>query len=356
MVGLVLPTNLKFAPYVQSYIDILDAKKIPYEIIIWDKKKMEKPTPSIYQSKINTTDRISWRKIACYIGYILFLRKRIRKQNYEKLIVFTVVPAIMISDLLLNQYDGKYVLDIRDDSILRRWFSKRIQKIASKAKNLVVSSPYYFKWLGRDGILNHNANEKIIERELSYEPIASKKETVCIMYAGMMREADINNQVLERLVDDTKYSFVFYGPINDQLISLKKKYEGKTNVSFPGIYNKEDIYSIYRTRADLINILRSKNTVNAEALPNKLYEAAIAGVPVIAFAHNTAVAEYVKKYNLGIIINNLQELNAEDDLIVALHNLDSFEYKKGRQDFLNKVRQDNLLFIRSISAFVSEEI
>lgn len=44
------------------------------------------------------------------------------------------------------------------------------------------------------------------------------------MYAGMMREADINNQVLERLVDDTKYSFVFYGPINDQLISLKKKY------------------------------------------------------------------------------------------------------------------------------------
>ena len=176
------------------------------------------------------------------------------------------------------------------------------------------------------------------------------------MYAGMMREADINNQVLERLVDDTKYSFVFYGPINDQLISLKKKYESKTNVSFPGIYNKEDIYSIYRTRADLINILRSKNTVNAEALPNKLYEAAIAGVPVIAFAHNTAVAEYVKKYNLGIIINSLQELNAEDDLIVALHNLDSFGYKKGRQDFLNKVRQDNLLFIRSISAFVSEEI
>lgn len=57
-------------------------------------------------------------KISCYIGYILFLRKRIRKfQNYEKLIVFTVVPAIMISDLLLNQYDGKYVSDIRDDSL-----------------------------------------------------------------------------------------------------------------------------------------------------------------------------------------------------------------------------------------------
>ena len=352
MYGLILPTNLKYAPYVQNYISILNEKKVEFELVFWDKRNIEKAGECVYKNKIKSTDKPSWRKVCCYLGFIHFVRRRIKKKKYEKLIIFTLAPGLFLTDMLCGKYKDAYILDVRDDTPLRKFMGGQILKIAKNATYLIASSPCYSDWLGRKATLCHNSDISTIDQHLNYIPKKLNTETICIGYAGMMREGSINSFMINALLKDNRFSFLFYGPHNQQMQELIQIAGDRDNCRFPGIYEKNDIYDIYRKYVTVVNILRENNTVNAEALPNKLYEAVIAGVPVIVARHNKAVSNYVENYNLGVVLEELNELKDANKLY---DNISKFDYKKycdGRQAFLQKVKDDLSLYEKQVINFV----
>ena len=77
----------------------------------------------------------------------------------------------------------------------------------------------------------------------------------------------------------------------------------------------------------------------------------IAGVPIIVLSHNKAVCDYVKKFNLGMIFDSIEDLG--ENFIERSSNFDYTAFEKGRIGFLEEVRSDTTIFNKKILEWVS---
>ena len=104
-----------------------------------------------------------------------------------------------------------------------------------------------------------------------------------------------------------------------------KKY---SNVLFRGEFNyKKEIQDIY-SNVDCIYAVYDADMANVRiALPNKLYEAIVTGIPIIV-AKNTYLSELVEQMGIGYSV----EHNNIDDLIELLKKI-----KDDKDDYQNKV-------------------
>ena len=73
-------------------------------------------------------------------------------------------------------------------------------------------------------------------------------------------------------------------------------------------------------------------------------------VPVVVFDHNEAVADYVRQYSLGLVLEeNMQTLG--DTLAQRTAEFDYAAYARGRKAFLQKVMDDMEAFRQTVSGF-----
>ena len=168
-----------------------------------------------------------------------------------------------------------------------------------------------------------------------------------------MIEEDKNIEVISELRDEDRVKLIYFGRKNEgeQKIEQYVNDNGIKNVEFHGEYRKEQIVDIYRNQADLVNILRAETEVNAEALPNKLYDAAAAGVPIVVFSHNQAIVNYAKKYTLGLILED--KSNIREELFNKYRAFSFQDYETGRVAFLKTVLSDLDKFEKTLEGFVS---
>lgn len=351
-IGLIVPANIKYSPYVQYYIDLLNDYDVEYRIMSWDKAGIDEAADMTF--RFNTSD---FNRKRILFGHALFAFKCkdfIRKERIDHLIVFTIAPMFFLGYKFLRQFNGKLVIDIRDDSPFRRRFPDKLKKYSELSHTLVVSSPYYSAWFKKHSFLCHNADFSIINRYPAQYGKDNIKSPIRIVFAGMMIEENINIDIIDQLKNDKEFKLVYIGRDNEKKEKIKEFVDKNRiqNVSFKGEYKKGDIVDIYRQEADLVNILRQNTIINRNALPNKLYDAVVSGVPLVVFRHNVAIADYVSKFNLGIIIDEPYDIKSQ--VINEIQKFDFEGYKKGRIDFLRKVRDDYYLFAERLRKFCQE--
>lgn len=352
-IGLIVPANLKYSPYVKYYTEILCAEGACFYSMVWDKAGINEEVDFRFDFASSDFDR---KRIM--LGHYLFSRKCrqfIRKEKIDHLIIFTIAPLYFLGSGFLKRFAGKMIIDIRDDSPFRRRFPKILEKAAAISDTVVVSSPYYSEWIRGDSFLCHNADLSLIEKYKEPFPRNAFTKPISIAYAGMMIEEQINIKAIQALANNEGFQLVYIGRDNEGKEKIKqyvKEHEIR-NVSFIGEYKKEDIIDLYRENANLVNILRENTLINRNALPNKLYEAVISGIPLVVYEHNTAIANYVGKYGLGILLNDQEDL--EDQLDRKIREFDFDRYQAGRQEFLNLVLDDYAIFRERIVRFISEQ-
>lgn len=350
-VGIVSTCNLKYAPYIRLYTSILDRLSMEYDLITWDKCNLEEDVAYAYHGKKNDGDKV--KTFFQYIGFGRFLDKILYENKYSRLIVCNPAPLLFIRSRTLKLYKKKFIWDIRDDTPIRKVFKTKFDRIRRCAAMVVTSSRRYDEWIGEPTVLSHNADRKMIVDSLSYVPQKKQHEEICVINAGKMIEEDENIGVLKILGNNSQYKFVYYGSEVPGKIKLMNycRDSGLSNVEFFGTYDKNEIVDIYRTKGDLINILRANTIINRDALPNKLYEAVMAGVPLVVFNHNTVISEYTKKYNLGIV------LHSESELTLLGNKLSEFDfeaYRIGRVGFLTEIQNDIDVFEKQVEKFCAE--
>lgn len=354
-IGLIIPANMKYSPYIQYYIQNFENKGIKYVTIVWNKRNLNENANFTFEYSCEDYDR---KKI--FIGHYKFAKKCkkiIKKENIDKFIIFTIAPAFFLGIRYLKKYDNKFILDIRDDSPFRRKFPKEFKKICSMAFSVVVSSSNFTLWTGRKTVLCHNADINTIKNFYNTETHKNIYKPISIVFAGSMIEPDINIEILSKLKNNPNFSFGFIGYNNigkEKIMDYVKKNDIH-NVWFEGTYQKNEIVKKYQRHANLINIFRKNTLVNKNALPNKLYDAIVSAVPIIVFEHNEAICKYVKKYNLGIILQE-NMCSLEESIIKKYEDFDYDKFKKGRNLFLREVLFDMSLFLDTINEFTKEEI
>lgn len=350
-VCIITTCNLKYAPYAKIYTDILDKLEIKYDIVTWNKCGLDENVQYSYSGKKDDGKLI--KTFFQYIGFGRFLDNILQKNNYSRLIVCTPAPLLFLRMKTIKKYNKRFLWDIRDDTPVRKYFKRRFLQICNCAALFVTSSKRYDEWILHSSILSHNTDKEMLLNYMDYSPHRKNDfSSLRIVNAGLMIEEEENIRILDILRNSKDYLFVYYGTDVPGRIALVEHCNKNniTNVIFRGVYNKNEIISIYRENGDLINILRQNTIVNRNALPNKFYESVIAGIPLLVYEHNTAISNYVKDYYLGIILKDTSEITTLKELY------DSFDFNKyaqGRKNFLESVLNDINLFEKSITKFIS---
>ena len=349
-IGIIAPANIKYTPYIQNYIQILNEQKIEHDIISWNKDGIEESVDYVYDYKIDNTDRK--KMIFGYLKFTKWCKKIIIKQKYDKLIILTVAPACFLGRWLIKKYSNKYILDIRDESPFVFKMPRLFKSICVNSTEIISSSPRFQSWIPKKINLCHNIDLKLLcecmDDDIKYE----KKDINIIVYAGMLIEGEINKEIISKFINDNNISFGFIGKETRDTQILKKyaKENNIQNIFFEGMYKKEDIVRIYREKATFVNLWRKNTIVNQNALPNKLYDAVLAGIPVIVFAHNYAIVEYVQRYNLGIIVSDIDS-DFNNIIKDSIKKFDVCKYKTGRKKFLVDVLSDMTKFNEIVLEF-----
>ncbi|WP_447952001.1 hypothetical protein [Chryseobacterium koreense] len=308
-IGLVVPGNLWFSPYVCIYTDILNERNIEYDIISWNRDGSDKNVDTAFNLNIHTLKR--YQKIIPFLKYLSFIKSTIERNKYEKLIIFGSQTALLLYPFLKKKYGKKFVLDFRDLSIeqlpILNFLFEKVIKISSLN---VISSVGFKKYLPEtDYLISHNISASSFnDRKSQTETSNVHSDLINVLTIGSIRDYESNLEVVKALAnkEDIQLSFVGKGEASERL--RKYTVENKIhNVCFHGFYKKDD-EALYIKNTTFLNIYYPQIKSHTSALSNRFYNGLIYNKPMIVTS-NSVQGNFVEQYNLGVSVNNCDNLD-----------------------------------------------
>lgn len=352
-VGLILPGNIWFSPYVHIYTHVLEEKSIPYDIISWNRDGRDPIVGVQYQGNNELSGRFS--KILPYFRYSNFIKKVVLAQKYDRLVVFGPQLAIFLSRFLKRYYKNKYIFDYRDLSIEQyKLLHIPFKRVLKYSVANFISSPGFKRCLpkGYKYYLSHNFNIEAVHSALNQTAqLNDSQKPICVLTIGGIRDYDANIEVVNALSnkDDFHLSFVGKGyaaPLIEQFANR----EGVQNIDFVGYYQKEEEASYIRN-STFLNIYYPKIISHETALSNRFYNALIYKKPMLVTSNSTQ-GDYVEKHQLGLAVNDCSKLDGKMRSWLQQTNQKAFAERCNAllREFVN----DYQLFEEAIQRFVND--
>jgi len=268
--------------------------------------------------------------------------------HYDKVVVFTIVNALMLLGFLKARYKNNYVFDIRDSSVALKYFRARLSAAIKNAALVVISSAGFKHWLPKDStyVIRHNTN---IFRPLDTLVKIEGQTKYKILTIGTITYYDANKAMIEQLANLPMFELEFVGSgYAEQLLKDFVKNNGIKNVKFQGRYAKEDEPKFLNGTA-LISILMDDSINSMTLMSNRFYLSAVYGIPMMV-DENTEQARWVRKYNLGVVIDRKSDIKEQIVQYLPTFNLEKFD--AGRKACLQIVQEDIEEFEAKFKAFL----
>lgn len=340
-------------PYIRYYEDNLKKQNHSYDIVLWNRsgQKVDIPNAYVFSGK----DRHSkLGKIAPFLGWRRFMLRLLQRQQYDRLILLTTMPAILLADKLLGEYRNRFWFDIRDFTYENISFYQRlVGSLVHAAAAVSISSPAFRSFLpDTDNIvLTHNiSNQDAAEEHCILDPVRSP---ICIGFVGGIQFVEQNQILLQQFANNPKYRLKYVGKahLGCDLQPFCEK-NGIRNVDFYPAFTNNQKPEIYRD-IQLINcIYGNNNQVVRLLLPNRLYDCVLLKKPILV-SKGTYLADIVAEFNLGIAVDveNEDVVQAVD---TYLKNFDCKLFDQGCRRFLEKVEGEISEYTRVLEQFCGE--
>ena len=221
-IGLILPGNLWFCPYVNIYTQILNDNNIDYDIISWNRDGSESSAETVFDLNVTSFNR--YQKLMPFLEYLNFIKKTLKKKKYQKIIVFGPQLGLLLYPFLKNNYKNNFILDYRDLSIEQLPFLNVLfKKVLSISSINVLSSEGFKKHLPKgEYVISHNfSSDKAASRNESSVQIF-EKETVNVLTIGSIRDFEANLEVVKALGNKENIKIYFVG--KGEVSSLLENY------------------------------------------------------------------------------------------------------------------------------------
>jgi len=343
-------------PYISDYEQALQKKEIKYRIVLWDRSGQdmtaERENTFIFHGK-NPQAKLG--KLIPFLRWRRFVLRLLRRDRYDRLVVLTTVPAVLLADQLLGRYSGKYWLDIRDFTYENiRSYKALVNRLVWKAASVSISSKAFFSFLPKSVhfYLAHNLTNDGAEERVCL--LDTAKRHFVIAFLGGLRYEKQNRCLLEKLAGSKKYTLWYMGKSHPgyNLPKFCQKH-GIENVKFFPAYRNEEKPKLYRD-IDLINSIYGMDTeITRLALPNKLYDCALFKKPILV-SKGTYLASIVQKYNLGLAVD-IETDPVESCLDAYLSTFDRSAFETGCARFLQQVREERQSYLAALDDFCEEK-
>lgn len=350
-VALIIPGSIWYAPYVRIYTRILDEQKVEYSIISWNREGDDKPEGIQYN--VSSASGHGSAGFKAYRGYVKFIKRNIRKEGFDRIIVFGPQMTCLLSTFLLFQFRGRYMIDYRDLSIEQKPGFKQLFSVMLKHSKLnVISSPGFKRCLPkRDYYLSHNFDVNAVKDALSagLEGAFEVENGIEVLTIGAIRDLSSNIEVVKALgnKDGVKVSFVGKGDAASMIENYCNE-NGIKNVSFTGFYQKQEEPG-YVKRSTFLNIFYPRIITHDTALSNRFYNSLIYKRPMIV-TKGTTQGDYADKYQVGLAVENCEGLQGELQRFIQQ---DYTSYVQRCNDLLSSFLRDQEQFEYAVIKFVS---
>jgi hypothetical protein len=355
-IGRLLPLNISFAPYLRIYTSILDQLPyVEYDIIYPDKKGLNEPAKYRFDLRIEDTEG-KLKKMLYYWRYSHFIVRILKKEKYDKLIVFGQQVAIFIYRFLNREYKGRYIMDYRDLG-LDQVFKWAFRSVLQSCEYIVLSSPGFMKYLPErnDYVLSHNFDVNILLKSLAdrkTQPYILTKQDgkINVLTIGSIRDYEQNSSVIAALANNSNFHITFAGR-GDAVANLETfaKDRNVKNIIFTGYYDKSSEPEII-SKSTFLNIFYPLRPTHETAISNRFYNSLMFRKPMITTI-GTIQGDYTEKYGLGIAIENT--VNLAEQLTDYYNHFDSMKFEEQRSLLLNKFKKDYDRFEQTVKLFAS---
>ena len=353
-IAILVPNLTENAPYLSCYTDVFQANNISYDIVCWDRNKRLSNTESLSENlfifdKAGLESNGPVRKIFDYIRFIKFVKTRLNCANYDLVITANIALAFFLCRTLIIKYKRKYILDIRDYSIICKIFPRVILILIKHAALNVVSSIGYLNWLPKEQnyTISHNVRKisltsNLFQYEMKDEFLFNKP--IEILTIGQIRDFDSNSLLIDKLGRLSTFKLKFCGEGLDslRLQSYAKKYS--TNCLFTGVYKKIEEENLV-VNCDFLNIILPEKKEVMTQMTNRFYLGLIYGKPIIVNSKSIQ-SEFVRKYKLGLVINFDDDF--EKSIIRYIEEFDQEQFNLGIKNLMAIVNAEIDFFEQNV--------
>lgn len=358
MIGIIYVGSIKRCPYLKNYTDCLDKLSINYEIISWERSFTENVEDKDAKDKINNHHIFKYPskeqkspifKIWDFYLFSKFVKKIIRKQKYDKLVVLTTMSGVVILKELSSKYKGKYIFDYRDASFeYFKPFNNLLNKIITNATFTSISSKGFLEILPKNGkyIMAHNCS--------SFDTLPSqektKKDKLIVGFIGGLRESNYMKSLIDRFGGDSRFEFRVHGGGENlqELVNYSNKYN---NVVFTGEYKEPEKKELVK-EFDIICYNYPCSFVNNLALANKFYDGLLYRKPMLGNI-KTYSGKLIKDLNLGISLD-FEDEHYKEKLYSYYLNYDIDVLEKQCDILLEEIKEENDIYKAKIEEFFTK--
>lgn len=326
-------------PYIERYETCLQQMGKSYDVIVWNRSGSSTPYNKanyfVFEAK-NTKSKIG--KIIPFIRWRKFVLQVMRRSEYERIIVLTTIPAVLLADQLLKKYAGRYWLDIRDYTFENiALYKKLVGQLARKSYVTSISSAAFASFLPEDApiVLTHNlTNDNAEDASCDFD---KTKACFSLTFVGGVRYPEQNKKLLLQLGNNPRYLLRYIGKTHPgcELQPFCQEHNIE-NVEFLPAYLNEQKPQLYQS-IDLINsIYGNDSKVVTLALPNKLYDCVLFKKPILV-SSGTYLAQLVQTYHLGLAVD-IEKDDLPQLLQTYVESFDRGVFECGCKEFLEVVR------------------
>lgn len=344
--------NIFNSPCLEKYEKIIEND---FDILYWDRCNIEESCGAKKYYKYNKELKANVsivEKAIPYFGFFKYVVNFLRKEQYKKLIIFPTQMAWLMLPWLKGKYKSKYVLDIRDYSGEFGIRGKLTDLAVKNAGMVTITSPAYKNFLPKgEYCVSHNIQEIDSALVNSYRQREKKDSPIVLSFIGSVRFIEQQIRLIEKFKNDNRFILKFIGRGSEQLEAYCKK-NNIENVQLIGRFERNDLSKYYLETDIAINVYGNKTPVLDYALSNKLYSAAIMGMPILV-SPDTFMSEISCKYGFGIEVD-LNDDFVADKVFECYTNLKKNVLFKGCDDFMKSVYEDESSYKESLKLFLDK--
>ena len=351
-IAIVTQSQIVRVPHLKIFRNILNDYNCNYDIICWNKEGLVDKEGIIFNYYCPATSP-KIKKIYGYLLYLRFIISKVNRSSYDKLIIISPALAIVMYPYLKFKYKNKFWLDYRDVSIEQK-FMKIFTKVLRISSNISISSDGFRDVLPMnfDYVLSHNFNIDIIKSSRLNNSNLCKKNIsnlpIVISTIGYLRDTNVYIELIDGLKDSKNFELRFIG--EGPSVNNLKNYKDINRISNMSFYGRYEICeeSTFYYETDFVNIYFPKEFSNL--MSNRFYNALIYHRPMIVNS-NSFQAEFVKKYNLGLVVDDF--VDVENKLFDYLQSYNCVEFEENCNNLLNEFLSDYYYFEKKLLEFLN---
>lgn len=339
------PGKLNYMPYVHLYLDNIDCAKNDVHLVTWNRDLAPQTAEGFENVTIHEflkrqeSEVPVWKKANSFIKYRKFVKKIIKSQNFDYLIVLHSIPGFLTYDIIRKKFAGRYIFDYRDATYERFGiFQRTVNGLCEGAEAVFVSSEGFKKYLPCDEAgdkiyIAHN----ILKDSLGHSGNFRKNDSgkIRIGHWGFIRDASANTELIKRLKDDDDFELHYYGREESEASEIKKYCEdnGVSNVYFHGAYKPCDRYGFAETTDIIHNVFSEPNM--KIAMSNKYYDGLVFGIPQLCLK-GSLMGDKVTASGVGLALD-LSDENLPGKIKEYYRSIDAGKFNSDKNKALSDV-------------------